>query len=249
MPMDARSNRHDAHREDRALHDLTIDHRRRVLATIPKRIDRGRSARDRCLAVGPLVGTIGSRRARNLLSKGLPLFDGRQTMQARNSFHCVVALCVTALASGLMAAESDEAVFLREAIEGHLAEISLGDLAAQRAERADVREFGKRLRDDHAAAVKRATAVAKSRHVEAPIEPTSEAERHYDGLAQLSGGRFDAAFLSYMVVAHEAEIARYSRNASSDDDGLASLVAEALPTLRAHLSLAQALQRGPVTTR
>jgi hypothetical protein len=57
------------------------------------------------------------------------------------------------------------------------------------------------------AAVKRATAVARSRSAEAPTEPTSEAERHDDGLAQLSGSQFDAAFLSRRI---HPRLRRYS---------------------------------------
>jgi putative membrane protein len=144
-------------------------------------------------------------------------------------------------------AANDEAGFIAEAIQGNLAEVQLGELAMQRAERADVRKFGERLRDDHSAALKRATSVARSLDVPAPTEAPTEAKRHYNGLAQLSGAEFDAAFLSHMVVAHEAEIANYSSNASSDNDALAAFVAEAMPTLRTHLATAQALQRGPLS--
>jgi putative membrane protein len=150
------------------------------------------------------------------------------------------ALGVAALAAG----QADEQTFVKEAVEGNLAEVRLGELALQRAEDPEVRKFGETLRQDHTAALKRASNIAKSLKVEAPTEPTNEANRHYDGLAQLSGGQFDAAFVSHMIVAHEAEIAKYSRNASSDNDGVAAFVADALPKMRAHLATAQALQRG-----
>jgi predicted outer membrane protein len=60
----------------------------------------------------------------------------------------------------------------------------------------------------------------------------------------LSGAQFDAAFVSHMIVAHEATIASYSLNASSNNDAVASLVADALPKLKGHLATAQALQKG-----
>ena len=47
-----------------------------------------------------------------------------------------------------------------------------------------------------------------------------------------------------MVTLHEAAIAKYSRNASSDNDAVAAMVAEQLPKLKAHLAAAQALQKG-----
>ena len=74
-------------------------------------------------------------------------------------------------------------------------------------------------------ALQRARNVAKSLKVEPPAEPSKDAQGYYDGLAQLSGSEFDAAFLSHMVRLHEAEIANYARNSSSDHDAVASFVA------------------------
>jgi putative membrane protein len=149
-----------------------------------------------------------------------------------------------ALASAFVAGAQDDQTFIKEAVEGNLAELHLAELAAARAENPEVRKFAETLRLDHRATLQRARAVAKSLKTEPPEEPAQETKGSYDALAQLSGSQFDAAFLSHMVVAHEAEIAKYARNASSDDDAVASLVADALPKLRAHLSAAQALQRG-----
>jgi putative membrane protein len=147
------------------------------------------------------------------------------------------------------AASGDEQTFIKEAVQGNLIEVQLTELAAQRAESEDVRKLAAMLRQDHHATLQRARAVAKSLKVEAPTAPSKEAQGYYDGLAQLSGSRFDAAFLSHMVVLHEAEIANYARNSSSDDDAVASFVADALPKLKAHLSAAQAVQQGAAPTR
>ena len=50
--------------------------------------------------------------------------------------------------------------------------------------------------------------------------------------------------MSHMITVHEAAIAMYGHNANSDDDGVAAMVADALPKLKAHLAMAQALQKG-----
>ena len=150
-----------------------------------------------------------------------------------------------AVAVGLAAAShADEQAFIKEAVQGNLAEVQLGELAAHRADSEAVRKFGETLRTDHQAALQRATNIAKSLKIEPPTEPSTEARGFYEGLSQLSGSEFDAAFVSHMVSAHEAEIAKYSRNASSDNDAVAAMVAGALPKLKAHLATAQALQKG-----
>jgi putative membrane protein len=151
-----------------------------------------------------------------------------------------VALAVTFVAMS----QTDEQAFIKEAVQGNLAEVQLGELAAQRTENEAVRKFGETLRTEHQAALKRATNVAKSLKVEPPTEPTTEARGFYEGLSQLSGSEFDAAFVSHMITAHEAEIAKYSRNANSNNDAVATMVADALPKLKAHLAAAQALQKG-----
>jgi len=160
--------------------------------------------------------------------------------RAKLSFVAGAALAVTLAA----ASQSDEQTFIKEAVQGNLTEVRLGELAVQRAETEPVRKFAETVRTDHQAGLQRATNLAKSLKVEPPTEPATEARGIYEGLAQLSGSEFDAAFVSHMITLHEAAIAKYSRNASSDNDAVATMVAEALPKLKAHLATAQALQKG-----
>jgi putative membrane protein len=160
--------------------------------------------------------------------------------RGRLVFVSVAALAVTLTA----ASQSDEQQFVKEAVQSNRSEVQLGELAAQRAETDAVRKFGETLRTDHQAALQRATNLAKSLKVEVPADASAEARGIYQGLAQLSGSEFDAAFVSHMITLHEAAIATYSRNANSDDDAVAAMVADALPKLKAHLAMAQALQKG-----
>jgi len=158
----------------------------------------------------------------------------------RLAFIASAALAVTLAA----ASQSDERTFIKEAVQGNLTEVQLGELAVQRAETEPVRKFAETVRTDHQAGLQRATNLAKSLKVEPPTEPATEARGIYEGLAQLSGSEFDAAFVSHMITLHEAAIAKYSRNASSNNDAVAVMVAETLPKLKAHLATAQALQKG-----
>ncbi|HEY3518624.1 MAG TPA: DUF4142 domain-containing protein, partial [Gammaproteobacteria bacterium] len=87
--------------------------------------------------------------------------------------------------------QSDEQTFIKEAVQGNLAEVQLGELAAQRADNEAVRKFGETLRTDHKAALQRATNIAKSLKIEPPTEPSTEERGFYEGLSQLSGSEFD----------------------------------------------------------
>ena len=152
----------------------------------------------------------------------------------------LAALAVTFVGLG----QGSEQTFIKNAMQGNIAAMRFGALAAQRAEKPAVRKFAETLATEHEAALRQATNVAKSLSVEPPMEPSLEAKGTYDGFAQLSGAQFDAAFVSHMIEAHEAEIASYSVNSSSNNDAVATNVADALPKLKAHLATAQALQRG-----
>lgn len=154
-----------------------------------------------------------------------------------------VAGAALAVATAVLS-QGEEQVFIKDAVQANLAEVQLGELAAQRAQSIDVRKFAETLRTDHKAALQRTTNLAKSLKVEPPTEPNTEERGFYDGLSQLSGSEFDAAFVSHMITAHEAAIAKYSRNANSDNDAIASMIADALPKLKAHLAAAQSLQKG-----
>lgn len=153
------------------------------------------------------------------------------------------------LGAALMAAfavrgQNEEQAFLRQAVQANIAEVRLGELAAQRADSDAVRTLGKTVRADHQAALEHTTRVARSLGVEPPTEPATEEKGFYDGLSQLTGAQFDAVLVSHLIMTHQAEIASYSRHANSSNDAVAALVAEALPKQRAHLATAQALQRG-----
>src|SRR5689334_7103165 len=115
-------------------------------------------------------------------------------LSARISFIGGAALAVALTAAG----QSDEQTFIKEAVQGNLTEVRLGQLATQRAENETVRKFAATVRTDHHAALQRATNLAKSLKVEPPTEPATEARGVYEALSQLSGSEFDAAFVSHM---------------------------------------------------
>ena len=165
--------------------------------------------------------------------------SGRQ-IGGRSCLGGFAALAIAFAAIG----QGSEQTFMKEAVQTNIAELRFGALAAHRAENPAVREFGETLETDHRAALEHATTVAKALQVDPPEEPSLEAKGTYEGIAQLSAAQFDAAFVSHMVVAHEAAIAKYSANSHSDNSAVVGYVAETPAMRRAHLATARALQTG-----
>jgi putative membrane protein len=151
------------------------------------------------------------------------------------------------MAVGLTVAGSafamDDAEFLKTAIMGDNSEIALGQLAADKSESQDVKEFGNMLVTDHSKAKEEASQMAEQMNVEVPAEPTPEAQQEMDKLKGMSGDGFDKEFASFMVMDHKKMISMFEDQAKSDAK-TADMAEKTLPVLKKHLETAQQLSGG-----
>jgi putative membrane protein len=136
--------------------------------------------------------------------------------------------------------------FLKEAIEGNLAEIQMGELAQKNAKSDQVRSFGQMLQKDHSDARQKATAAANQLGMTSPNEPNSKQKAMYDKMSKLSGDSFDREFAKHMVADHKKDIKDYEK-AAKKNDAAGAYAKEALPTLHKHLETAQSLGGGATT--
>src|SRR5262245_20421152 len=133
--------------------------------------------------------------------------------------------------------------FLTDAIQGNLAEISMGQLAQKDGGSDGVRSFGQMLVQDHSAANEKATSLAQTQGVTPPTEPKPEAKQDYDRLSELNGQAFDEKFPKHMVTDHKKDIKEFEKQAKGSDD-VASFAKDTLPTLKKHLQTAESLEGG-----
>jgi len=92
--------------------------------------------------------------------------------------------------------------FLKKAIEGNYAEVSMGDLAQKNGQSEGVKSFGKMLSTDHAAANQKALDAAKGIGMNPPSEPNAKQKADYDKMAKVTGTQFDKMFATHMVADH-----------------------------------------------
>ncbi len=153
---------------------------------------------------------------------------------------------VTAEAPRAPAAENKNAEdleFLTEALRTGLAEVQMGELAAQRGNDPRVRAYGAKLKTDHAAQAAEIEALLKPLNVAIPAEPSSEAQVHHAALARLSGEEFDSRFVEMMIASHTEAIEKYGAQTHANPDrALHDFAAKALPMLREHLAEAESLR-------
>lgn len=155
----------------------------------------------------------------------------------------LMAGCSALLLAGPVHAQgkSDKA-FVREAIQGDIGEIAMGQLAQEKASSPGVKAFGQMLETDHKTALDQMASVAKSMNVDAPSRPKSDAEKEREKLSRMSGAEFDREFVSHMVKDHEKDIREFEAHAKGDGE-LARTAQQQLPVLRKHLEQAMSLQK------
>jgi putative membrane protein len=135
--------------------------------------------------------------------------------------------------------------FFKEAAQGGMAEVTLGQMAAERATNADVKKFGQRMVQDHGKANQELQTLAASEGVTLPTEMSSEAKALQTRLSKLSGAEFDRVYMEEMLKDHKKDIAAFEKQAEQGKDSEAkNWAAKTLPTLKEHLTLAQSVAEG-----
>jgi len=137
-----------------------------------------------------------------------------------------------------------DAHFAKEAAQGDMAEVKLGQLAQEKGSNDTVKSFGKRMVDDHSKAGDKLKEVAARQSITLPTDISAKDQATYDGLAKLNGAAFDRAYARDMVKDHQTDVAAFQKEANAGkDDSLKSFAAETLPTLQDHLKQAKEMMK------
>lgn len=140
--------------------------------------------------------------------------------------------------------EVSDVQFARNAAQGGTAEVKLGELATQKGDNSTVKDFGKRMINDHTAANDKLNQIASKDGISLPSDLSQQDQAVYDRLSKLSGPAFDRAYARTMVQDHEKDITEFKREASSgDNDDVKNFASQTLPTLEEHFRLAQSMLR------
>ncbi len=153
----------------------------------------------------------------------------------------------TAAAAGL---SSHDQKFIKEAAMGGLYEVQAGQLAAQKATSADVKQMAQHIVTDHTKANDQLKSLAQSKGVtDLPTQLDSKHQRKLDQLSKLSGAEFDKAYSKMMVSDHKEDIKAFQKEAEHGNDAdLKQFASSALPTLNQHLSMAQSSEHSSSAT-
>ena len=138
---------------------------------------------------------------------------------------------------------SGDRKFVVEALRGGMAEVELGKLAGEKASNDSVKQFGKRMVDDHGKAGEELKKLAQDKGITPPTDLEAKHKKLHDRLAKLSGPEFDRAYVDEMVKDHRKDVKDFQREADrAKDPDVKAFAAKTLPTLQEHLKQVEDLQ-------
>ena len=135
-----------------------------------------------------------------------------------------------------------DARYFREMAQGSLAEVQAGKLAQERASAGEVKQYAERMVEDHGRMLSEQQAMARSKGVQMPEEPSRAQQSAMKKLQGEKGERFDRAYMSQMVQDHEKTL-KLVREAAKNakDPQLKAMAQKAAPDIEKHLQMAKQL--------
>ena len=132
--------------------------------------------------------------------------------------------------------------FMREAAQGGMAEVELGQMAASKAQNAEVKQFGEKMVADHTKANNELKELAGRLAVTLPTEPNPKQKETKERLGKLSGAEFDKEYVKTQVEDHEKTVALFEKEAASGTNSESkAFAAKTLPNLKMHLEMIRGL--------
>lgn len=149
----------------------------------------------------------------------------------------------TATNAGTQAVDQKTKDFVADAATGGMMEVELGNVAQQKAQSQQVKDFGKMMVDDHTKANNNLKELASKKNIDVPASVTDNQKKDIDKLSKKSGADFDKAYVDMMVNDHKKDIAAFKK-ASGDvgDNDIKNFATTTLPTLQKHLDAIQAIK-------
>jgi putative membrane protein len=137
---------------------------------------------------------------------------------------------------------SADETFMMSAAQGGMTEVKLGEVAAKKASKPNVKQFGTMMVSDHSKADKELQAIAAKNGFTLPSKLDATHKEKIEKISKLSGQYFDKAYVAEMVKDHEkvaAEFEKASKTAQNVE--LKSFTVNTLPVIKHHLKEAKAI--------
>lgn len=137
-----------------------------------------------------------------------------------------------------MTPPKDSKEFAMKAAEGGMLEVKLSQLAEQKAQNAQVKQFAQRMIQDHTQANQQLMAIAKQKSIDLPSDLKGECKDTYEAFQALDGPAFDANYVLFNIKDHLHDIMAFRHESmNGTDPDIKNWAAQTLPTLRQHAGM------------
>jgi putative membrane protein len=162
------------------------------------------------------------------------------------------ALGVALLAAGMLVPRANAATtispadkdFILAAAQGGMTEVKLGEMAAQKGVRDDVKGFGQRMVKDHTVINGDLKVLAAQKEVSVSDSLDAEHQGMVDKMAALSGSEFDDAYIAAMIKDHKGDAKAFKAESTKTKDAeVKGFVDKTTPVVAEHLKLITAMKK------
>jgi putative membrane protein len=134
--------------------------------------------------------------------------------------------------------------FILAAAQGGMTEVKLGELAAQKGTRDDVKAFGQMMVKDHTAINDDLKALATQKGVTLPGSLDAKHQGMVEKMAALTSSEFDAAYVADMIKDHKMDAKDFkAESAKTKDADIKAFVDKSIPVVGEHLKRITAMKK------
>jgi putative membrane protein len=132
-------------------------------------------------------------------------------------------------------------IFVKKAMQGSIAEVQLGELTLQKSTNDQVKQFARKMIDDHTKLNEQMRPVAQQLGVEIPTEVSKKDKSLMSKMQALSGTAYDQAYIKEMVKDHKQDLSDFHMEALNGH--VKDAATQGSKIISEHLQMAQQLAK------
>jgi len=129
--------------------------------------------------------------------------------------------------------------FVSKAMEGGAAEVQLGQLAQEKSQSNDVKQFGQKMVSDHSQMNEKwFKPVATQLGVSEPKGPSKKDKKMIEKLQGMSGPQFDTEYIQMMLKDHKSDLKDFQNESQiAQDPNVKQIATQGVKIIQQHLQL------------
>jgi putative membrane protein len=148
-------------------------------------------------------------------------------------------LALGLLGGGVALADAGDKGFVDKAATGGMAEVKLSKLAMDKGQSMEVKQFARKMVEDHTKANMELKQIAEKKSIAVPTALDDKHQKVYDKLVKLNGTDFDKEYMRAMATDHDDTVKLFKdQSQNGQDPELKSFAMKTLPIIEKHDDMA-----------